>query len=190
MVASCCLVSSCRINHLGANPVNGGRPPRESSISGVRAVRTGVFAQEVARVLMFVELLSLKTRNVENVIIKYVRRVSRAREGMNWVTSIIHPRWAMDEYAKIFRSWVWFSPPHPPTKVDVSPRKIKKSALFGCICRMRANGASFCHVDKISPVVRSSPCKTSGSQAWTGARPILRARAIVRIVAGRGWASC
>lgn len=106
VVASCCLVSSCRISHFGAKPVIGGRPPKESNTRGVRAVRTGVFAQEVARVLMFVELFSLNTRNVENVMTKYVRRVSRASEGINWVTNIIHPRWAMDEYARIFRSWV------------------------------------------------------------------------------------
>lgn len=92
MVASCCLVSSWRISHLGANPVSGGSPPNDRSIRGVRAVRTGVFAHEVARVLIFVELFSLKTRNVENVMTKYVRRVSRARDGINWVTSTIHPR--------------------------------------------------------------------------------------------------
>lgn len=74
--------------------------------------------------------------------------------------------------------------------MDVRPSRIRKSALFGCIWRIRANGASFCHVDRIRPVVRSSPCRTSGNQAWTGARPILRASAIVRIVAGNGWASC
>lgn len=92
VVASCCLVSSCKISHLGAKPVSGGRPPKDSSIRGVRAVRIGVFAQEVARELTFVELFSLKTRNAENVIIKYVRRVIRASDGINWVTSIIHPR--------------------------------------------------------------------------------------------------
>lgn len=157
VVASCCLVSSCRISHFGAKPVSGGRPPSDSSMRGVRAVRAGVFAQEVARVLMFVELFNLNTRNVENVMIKYVRRVSRARDGINWVTSIIHPRWAMDEYARIFRSWVWFKPPHPPTRVDVSPRKMRKFVLSSCSWRMRAKGASFCHVDRMSPVVKSSP---------------------------------
>lgn len=35
---------------------------------GVRAVRAGAFDQDVARVLMFVALLSLNSRNVENVI--------------------------------------------------------------------------------------------------------------------------
>ena len=42
--------------------------------------------------MMFVALLSLNTRKVENVIIKYVRRVSRVREGENCKTKIIHPR--------------------------------------------------------------------------------------------------
>lgn len=51
-------------------PVRGGRPPRESRMRGVRAVRTGAFAQDVARVLIFVDLLSLNTRNVEDVIMR------------------------------------------------------------------------------------------------------------------------
>ena len=32
--------------------------------------------------------------------------------------------WAIDEYAKIFRSCVWFRPPQPPIKIDKTPRVI------------------------------------------------------------------
>jgi len=55
------------------------------------------------------------------------------------------------------------------------------------ICRRRAKGASFCQVDKMSPVVRSRPWSTSGSQVCVGASPIFRAKARVIIVVGRGW---
>lgn len=58
------------ISHFGMKPVRGGRPPRESRMRGVRAVRAGAFVQDVARVLIFVDLLSLNMRNIENVIIK------------------------------------------------------------------------------------------------------------------------
>lgn len=68
--ARSCLVNSWRISHFGIKPVRGGSPPNERRTKGVRAVRTGVFAQEVARVLMFVEAFSLKIRNVAVVIIK------------------------------------------------------------------------------------------------------------------------
>jgi len=51
-------------------PVSGGRPPRDRRTRGVSDVSAGVFAQEVARVLMFVALFSLKTRKAENVMIK------------------------------------------------------------------------------------------------------------------------
>lgn len=64
---------------------------------GVRAVRAGVFAQEVASELMFVALLSLNTRKVENVMMKYVRRARRVRDGENCRIRIIHPRWAIEE---------------------------------------------------------------------------------------------
>lgn len=92
-----CLVSSCRISHFGINPVRGGRPPRDRRTRGVSEVSAGAFAQEVARVLMVVARLSLKTRNVENVIIKYVRSVRSVNDGENWMMRIIQPRWAIDE---------------------------------------------------------------------------------------------
>lgn len=58
------------------------------------------------------------------------------------------------------------------------------------ICRIRAKGASFCHVERISPVVRSRPCRTSGSQVCIGASPTLSANASITIVAGMGWVIC
>jgi len=78
-------------------PVRGGRPARDNKIRGARAVIIGALVQEMARELIFIELFSLNVRNVENVMMKYVRRVSRAREGENCKTRIIQPRWAIEE---------------------------------------------------------------------------------------------
>ena len=64
-------------------PVSGGRPPRDSRTRGGKEVSAGALAHEIARVLRLVALFSLNTRNVENVMIKYVRRVSSVREGEN-----------------------------------------------------------------------------------------------------------
>lgn len=94
---SSCLVSSCRISHFGIKPVKGGRPPRDNKIRGARHVIAGDLVQEMARVLMLVDLLSLNTRNVEEVIIKYVRRAKSVRVGENCKIRIIQPRWAMEE---------------------------------------------------------------------------------------------
>lgn len=138
-------------------PVRGGRPPRERSIRGIIEVSAGALVHERVSELMFVELLSLNVRKVAAVMIKYVIKARNVREGANWRTRIIHPRWAMEEYAKIFRSCVWLRPPQPPTSVEVSPRKIRRFGLVGCIWRSRAKGASFCHVDISSPVVRFNP---------------------------------
>jgi len=85
------------MSHLGAKPVRGGRPPRERRIRGASPARIGVFAQEVAKVLMLVELEVLNVRNVAEVIIIYVERARIVREGLNCRTRIIHPRWAIDE---------------------------------------------------------------------------------------------
>lgn len=38
--------------------------------------------------------------------------------GLYGKTAVIQPMWAIDEYAIIFRSWVWFSPPQPPIMID------------------------------------------------------------------------
>lgn len=95
--ARSCLVSSCRISHFGMNPERGGRPPKESRRRGVRAVSMGVLVQEVARALMLVALFSLNTRNVEKVIVRYIRRVSSVSAGENCSTRIIQPRWAIEE---------------------------------------------------------------------------------------------
>lgn len=79
------------------NPVRGGRPPSDSRTRGVREVSTGVLAHEMARVLMFVEVFSLKIKNVVVVKIRYVANVSSVRDGENWMINSIHPRWAIEE---------------------------------------------------------------------------------------------
>lgn len=91
------------------------------------AVMRGAFAHEVARALMFLELLKLKIRNAEVVITRYVMRARRVREGENWMMINIQPRCAMEEYARILRSCVWFRPPHPPISVEAIPIKIRRS---------------------------------------------------------------
>lgn len=58
--------------------------------------------------------------------------------------------------------------------------------MVGAIWITSAKGASFCQVDRINPVVRSKPCRTSGSQKCMGAKPSFRARAIITIVAAAG----
>jgi len=62
-------VSSWRISHLGAKPVRGGRPPRDSRTRVAMYAITGVWAQESARVLILVELAVLNVRKTEEVII-------------------------------------------------------------------------------------------------------------------------
>lgn len=50
------------------------------------------------------------------------------------------------------------------------------------IMKIRAIGASFCHVTIIKAVLMVEPCRTSGSQKCIGARPSFIARAMVRSV--------
>lgn len=55
------------------------------------------------------------------------------------------------------RSWVWLSPPQPPTRVEVRPREIMSAGVEGVSWVIRAKGASFCQVERIRPVVKSKP---------------------------------
>lgn len=101
-----CLVSSWRMSHLGIKPVSGGRPPRESSVIIAIVVIMGVFDQVRVSVLSFVEVTFLNVRKVAVVIAMYRIRFRMARFGEYCMTIIIQPRWAIDEYARIFRSCV------------------------------------------------------------------------------------
>lgn len=55
----------------------------------------------------------------------YINRLRRAMEGANCTTRVIHPKCAIEEYARILRSCVWFKPPHPPISVEASPRVMR-----------------------------------------------------------------
>lgn len=72
-------------------------------------------------------------------------------------------------------------------RVDEMPRAVRRrGSTAWAVCTMRAKGASFCQVHKISPVRRSSPCNTSGIQKCIGASPIFSAKAIITMVAATG----
>jgi hypothetical protein len=103
---SSCFVSSCKISHFGIKPERGGRPPRDNNTRAVNAARVGDLVHEVARVLMVKELLVFNVRKAEDVMTIYRERLRSVREGANCRISTIHPRWAIEEYARILRSWV------------------------------------------------------------------------------------
>lgn len=127
-----CLLSSCRIIHFGINPVSGGRPPRESITRAAADAITGLFDQVVASVLTLVASNIFRVRNAAEVMATYVPRASKVRWGAYWITIIIQPIWAIEEYARILRSWVWFSPPQPPTNVDITPSVVSSRGSIVC----------------------------------------------------------
>lgn len=94
---------------------------------------------------------------------------------------VIQPICAIDEYARIFRSWVWFKPPHPPIMIERSPMSVRRGVLreLWIWCRME-RGAIFCHVSRRRDDFRFTPWATSGSQKWKGATPNFMVNAMVR----------
>ena len=98
--------------------------------------------------------------------------MNREIAGVKFITTNIHPIWAIEEYARIFRNCVWFRPPHPPNNVESSAElMINGWLIVGEICIRIDNGAIFCHVSKIIPDIKDVPCVTSVTQKWNGAKP-------------------
>lgn len=88
----------------------------------------------------------------------------------------------MDEKAKIFRTWVWLSPIHPPRAAERMAMVISGVGLSDCeVMRNNVIGGNFMAVDRSRPVIREQPCRTSGNQKWNGASPSFIAIAAVRI---------
>lgn len=94
---SSCFVISCKINHFGINPVNGGRPPNESRARAVVGARIGVFDHIVVRVLIFVADTIFSDRNVADVIRIYVPSASMVSWGAYCKIIIIQPMCAIEE---------------------------------------------------------------------------------------------
>lgn len=69
--AMSCLVSSWMIIHFGRNPVSGGRPARDSSVSKSIAFSDGAFVHVVISVDRFRALVVFRVRNTAAVIMAY-----------------------------------------------------------------------------------------------------------------------
>lgn len=59
------------MSHLGRNPVNGGRPARESRVRSSIAFRDGIFVHAVMRVDSFSTLIVFRVRKMVAVIMAY-----------------------------------------------------------------------------------------------------------------------
>lgn len=92
--------------------------------------------------------------------------------GLYGRIAIIQPMWAIDEYAKIFRVWVWLRPPQAPRKIErIAIVVVSWIFTSSWIWNKMDKGASFCHVRTNIPMDRGMPCVTSGNQEWNGANP-------------------
>lgn len=87
-----CFTNSRIINSLGANPVRGGRPARDSIISMVVAERAGVFDHEVEICDIFVADITFNDINIAAVMIMYKIKLKRESCGLNFIMITIHPR--------------------------------------------------------------------------------------------------
>lgn len=94
----------------------------------------------------------------------------------------IHPKWEIEEKARIFRICVWFSPIQPPRAADMIAMEVSRVGFNEwCVMNNRVIGGNFMTVERIKPVVSGDPCRTSGNQKWNGAIPSFMAMADVRI---------
>lgn len=68
IIIICCLVSSCRINHFGINPVSGGRPASDIRVSIIRVFMVGSFVHEVIIIEILFVSRSLIIKNIVEVM--------------------------------------------------------------------------------------------------------------------------
>lgn len=96
---------------------------------------------------------------------------------------IIHPIWVIEEYDIIVRKWDWLIPINPPIIALTAEREsiIYVRELVN-VNLMIIKGASFCHVDRISAAIHEIDVITEGYHMWHGAIPILRIKAINKII--------
>lgn len=96
---------------------------------------------------------------------------------------IIHPRWLIDEYAKICRNDVWFKPPIAPIMI-LEMVIINIKVLHWIQYDNTIIGAIFCHVINTKQLIHVDFLITSGNQKWNGAAPIFKNNLDLTIIEG------
>ena len=161
-------------------PVSGGKPPKDNIINVVNTILIGDSWATILRCPRVYKERKSDSKNIEVFITKYIISMAIAAFSEYAEVVTIQPIFPIEEKARIFRTCVWFSPPHPPTITDSKPMAIIRLGLISCSNEnRRTRGAIFCQVAIINPWAKGSPCKTSGNQKWQGAKPSLNAKAIV-----------
>lgn len=95
-------------------------------------------------------------------------------------TDNIHPRWLIEEYARIFRRLVWLIPINPPITIEHRTVAWIKEIDLGTL-NIADIGAIFCQVIMIKVFIHLKPSITSGNQKWSGAAPIFIIRGMLII---------
>lgn len=80
---SSCLITSCKINHLGRKPERGGSPASDNRAVGSIMAKAGAFFAAMERLLSVVTLLTIREEKVAVVTIMYTDSASAVREGLN-----------------------------------------------------------------------------------------------------------
>ena len=88
---------------------------------------------------------------------------------MKYIILLIHPRWEIEEKAKIFRIEVWLIPEIAPIMADIIDKinKILEKKNKDKI----TIGEIFCQVNNRNEFTQFIPSKTSGNQKWKGDMP-------------------
>lgn len=126
------------------------------------------------------------SRKIGVTVMKYSKRYDMHMMGVE-DKIIIHPKCLIDEYAKIVRRLVWFSPIIPPTVVPVIAIRV---VCFGNDLEIyendrRIRGAIFCHVERIKQFIHDRDVITEGNHKWHGAAPSFSNSDVIRMMVAR-----
>lgn len=155
------LINNSMIIHLGKNPKNGGKPPKDNNKINIEAF-INLFKLNILNVWLILNSLKLLNKkiidNVKNVYIKkYIIQII----SLLIIPLIIHPKWLIEEKAINFRKDVWLIPPKLPKTIENITIKIINDKII--------NGAIFCHVINKKLDHQFKPSITLGNQKWNGA---------------------
>ena len=128
-------------NHLGINPVSGGSPLRDSKRIGINQL----WGEWVIEELVNDVFVFLNKKNTGRISIEYMEKyISAGNFHCGDIRAITHPRWVIDEYAMMVRSFVWFMPMKPPINAFRAAITLHSGTD---IFINSTNGPAFCTVD-------------------------------------------
>lgn len=106
------------IIHLGKNPKNGGKPPKDNSDKNRINLITVLLLNNINIWLIWNNLKLLNRKIIVNERKEYSKKYIIHKFSLLNIPAIIQPKWPIEEKAINLRKEVWFKPPIAPINTE------------------------------------------------------------------------